>query len=205
MIPVLAISGIVRANRDGSRSSSDGRADRAESERDRCRGFARRNPGAGSREGDRRIAAGKDEGETFPYCNPLKSPEMGLESRNGRRPARWAPGNSARSRNPQMLSGGSPRPGDSRGASCGKRDPRRERKSRRGFGRPKCKATPRNKRANSLSVIASEAKQSRGRSTTVWLLAPRMLWPLDCFVARAPRNADGNCRSPVHLVFLSAT
>src|SRR5277367_2612135 len=27
----------------------------------------------------------------------------------------------------------------------------------------------RNKRANSLSVIASEAKQSRGRSTTVWV------------------------------------
>ena len=25
---------------------------------------------------------------------------------------------------------------------------------------------------------------------TVGLLAPRMLWPLDCFVARAPRN-DG--------------
>jgi hypothetical protein len=97
------------------------------------------NPGTGSREGDRRVAAGKDEGETFPYCNPLKSPEMGLESCNGRLPARWVPGNSAKSRNPQMLSGGSPRPGDARGASCGKRDPRRERKSRRGFGRLKSK------------------------------------------------------------------
>src|SRR5277367_4232870 len=42
------------------------------------------------------------------------------------------------------------------------------------------KATPRNKRANSPPVIASAAKQSRGRITR----------PLDCFVARAPRN-DG--------------
>ena len=35
--------------------------------------------------------------------------------------------------------------------------------------RYRCKATRRNKSANSLSVIASEAKQSRGRSTTVWV------------------------------------
>jgi hypothetical protein len=41
-------------------------------------------------------------------------------------------------------------------------------------------ATARNKRANSSTVIASAAKQSRGRITP----------PLDCFVARAPRN-DG--------------
>ena len=91
---------------------------------DRRRGFALPQipTGAGSREGDRRLAAGKEEGETFPYCNPLKSPEMGLESRNRRRPARWAPGNSAKSRNPQMLSGGSPRPGDARGLKFECRD-----------------------------------------------------------------------------------
>jgi hypothetical protein len=45
-------------------------------------------------------------------------------------------------------------------------------------GRPQ--ATPRNKRANSPPVIASAAKQSSGGITR----------PLDCFVARAPRN-DG--------------
>jgi hypothetical protein len=46
------------------------------------------------------------------------------------------------------------------------------------------KATPRNKRARSVPVIASEAKQPRGHITR----------PLGCFVARAPRN-DG--RAPL--------
>jgi hypothetical protein len=44
------------------------------------------------------------------------------------------------------------------------------------------KETPNNCRINS-TVIASAAKQSRGHSTR----------PLDCFVARAPRN-DGQWR-----------
>ena len=159
MIPVLAISRM-SSRQSGWIAILERRTGRSSRKRTRSlsRLRAAANPGAGSREGDRRIAAGKDEGETFPYCNPLKSPEMGLESRNGRRPARWAPGNSAKSRNPQMLSGGSPRPGDSRGASCRKRDPRRERKSRRGFGRPKCKATPNklpiDRVSGDLSVIA---------------------------------------------------
>jgi hypothetical protein len=78
-------------------------------------------------------------GETFPYCNPLKSPENGIGIAQRAAPRAVGAGNAARSRNPQMLSGGSPRPGDARGASCRKRDPRRERKSRRGFGRLKCK------------------------------------------------------------------
>ena len=47
-------------------------------------------------------------------------------------------------------------------------------------GERDAQATPRNKPANSPPVIASAAKQSRGRITR----------PLDCFVARAPRN-DG--------------
>jgi hypothetical protein len=138
MIPVMAISR-VSSRQSGWIAILERRTGR--SSRKRTRSLSRlrpaANPGAGSREG--RIAAGKDEGETFPYCNPLKSPEMGLESRNGWLPARWAPGNSAKSRNPQMLSGGSTRPGDVRAASCGKREPRRERKSLRGYGRLKFK------------------------------------------------------------------
>jgi hypothetical protein len=128
------VDGSAPIGMDRGLRATDGRSSRKRT-RSLSRLRAAANPGAGSREGDRRIAARKDEGETFPYCNPLKSPEMRLESRN----RRWTPGNAAKSRNLQMLSGGSPRPGDARGASCGKRDPRRERKSRRGFGRLKFK------------------------------------------------------------------
>jgi hypothetical protein len=123
MIPVLAISRM-SSRQSGWIAILERRTGRSSRKRTRLpsRLRAAANPGAGSREGDRRIAACKDEGETFPYCNPLKSPEMGLESRNGRRPARRAPGNSAKSRNPQMLSGGSPRPGDARGLKFKCRD-----------------------------------------------------------------------------------
>ena len=55
-----------------------------------------------------------------------------------------------------------------------------------------------------LSVIASEAKQSRGRSTTVWVAGARMLWPLDCFVARAPRNDGWVAADPIVSVVIGA-
>jgi hypothetical protein len=55
--------------------------------------------------------------------------------------------------------------------------------------------------SQSLSVIASAAKQSRGRSTTVWAAGgAAMLWPLDCFVARAPRNDGWGAADPIDSV-----
>ena len=45
-------------------------------------------------------------------------------------------------------------------------------------------------------------EQSRSRSTTLWLLTPRMLWPLDCFVARAPRNDGWVAADPIASVVI---
>jgi hypothetical protein len=50
--------------------------------------------------------------------------------------------------------------------------------------------------------LVSEAKRPRGRSTTVCLLAPRMQWPLGCFVARAPRNDGRGVASPIDSIVL---
>src|ERR1700722_19373452 len=51
-------------------------------------------------------------------------------------------------------------------------------------------SAPKNWRANSAPVIASEAKQSRGRARR----------PLDCFVARAPRNDEGGVADSIDSV-----
>ena len=40
----------------------------------------------------------------------------------------------------------------------------------------------------------SPCEQSRGRRMTVWAC---MLWPLDCFVARAPRNDGWGVDDPI--------
>jgi hypothetical protein len=103
-------------------------------EASRCRKSRRRKP--------RRRPANcrrQRRGGNFSLLQPIEKSRNGIGIAQRGRPARWASGNSAKSRNPQMLSGGSPRPGDARGASCGERDPRWERKSRRGFGRLKFK------------------------------------------------------------------
>ena len=52
--------------------------------------------------------------------------------------------------------------------------------------------SPKNKGANSLPVIASAAKQPRGRITR----------PLGCFVARAPRNDGWGVGNPIDSVVI---